>query len=375
MRALCRFVAGVAHEYNNHLNVINSNASELMADTDLPSERRENAQRVAVAGERAAHLTQQLTLFSGQQPFTPHSLDLRAFLSDAKDQMERLLGTQHEVKIEAGEGPCWLSGDHEMVRQVVAGLVANAAEASREMRTVILSTAEVEFTEGDAELQPSRRPGKFIRLTCRDSGEGMAASVLPHVFEPFFTTRAAKSHMGLGLSVIQGIVFSHDGWIEVDSQPGRGTEVRVFFPRGVAPEQADAVPPAAVPGRPRETILLVEDDDLLRETMAAVLNHAGYRVLQAESAESAWETWQWHADRITLLLTDVVLPQGSSGLDLAVEFRAESPHLRVICTSGFSHEIMQKLGDLPPGFRYLPKPCLPPQMLKAVRELLDAPMA
>lgn len=262
-----------------------------------------------------------------------------------------------------------------MLAQVVASLIENAAQASRQDQTVVLSTAEVMLADGDLERHPARQAGKYICLTCQDKGEGIAASVLPHVFEPFFTTRAAKLHIGLGLAVVQGIITSHDGWVELDSQSDHGTEVRVYFPAIEAP--ANEVPPPAIvssPGRPSETILLVEDDDLLRETTVEVLKYAGYRVLQAESAESARETWRWHADRVSLLLTDVVLPGGSSGLDLAAEFRGESSGLRVICTSGFSHEIMTKLGDLPSGFRYLPKPCLPPEMLKAVRAILDQPM-
>lgn len=374
MRSLCRFVAGVAHGYNNHLNVINSNASELMADESLPPERRKNAQRMAVAGARAADLTRQLMLFSGQQPYVPQPMELNAFLAESKPDIDRLLGPAREVRITGGETPRWLSGDRDMLAQVVASLAANAAEASRQERPVLLSTAEEVFADDDLEAHPSRRAGRYICLTCRDEGEGIAASVSAHAFEPFFTTRAAKSHIGLGLAVVHGIVTSHDGWIELDSQPDQGTSVRVYFP-GIEVPTDELRSPSAAPSaaRPSETILLVEDDDLLRETTVEVLKHAGYRVLQAESAESARETWQWHSDRVTLLLTDVVLPGGASGLDLAAEFRGESPDLRVICTSGFSHEIMTKLGDLPRGFRYLPKPCLPPEMLKAVREMLDQP--
>lgn len=374
MRALCRFVAGVAHEYNNYLNVINSNASELMADESLPRDRRANAQRMAVAGERAADLTRQLMLFSGQQPFVPQPVELNAVLADSRPQIERLLGPTHEAQMTGVETPRWLNGDRDMLALVVSSLVANAAEASRVARSVRLTTSGVVLSDSDLDRHPSRRTGRFVCLACQDSGEGIAASARSHVFEPFFTTRAAKAHIGLGLAVVQGIVTSHDGWIELDSQPDQGTEVRIYFPAIDPPvEPVRPPPPVRSTGQPSETILLVEDDDLLRETTVAVLNHAGYRVLQADSSESARETWQWHADRIRLLLTDIVLPGTTSGLDLAAEFRSESPQLRVICTSGFSHEIMRKLGDLPPGFRYLPKPCLPPKMLQAVREILDTP--
>lgn len=375
MRTLCRFVAGVAHEYNNYLNVINSNASELMADESLPQARRENSQRVAVAGERAADLTRQLMLFSGQQPFVPQPVELNTVLADSRPHIERLLGPSHEAQITGVETPRWLNGDRNMLALVVSSLVANAAEASRITRSVQLASSTEELADHDLDGHPSRRAGTFVCLTCRDAGEGIPASVLPHVFEPFFTTRAAKAHIGLGLAVVQGIVTSHDGWIELDSRPDQGTAVRIYFPSIAPPaEELRPTPSAPATGQPNETILLVEDDDLLRETTVAVLKHAGYRVLQAESAESARETWHWHADRIRLLLTDIVLPGTSSGLDLAAEFRGESPELRVICTSGFSHEIMTKLGDLPPGFRYVPKPCLPPELLKAVREMLDAPV-
>jgi CheY-like chemotaxis protein len=262
-------------------------------------------------------------------------------------------------------------GDRVMIEQLIGILVANAADAAKQNRALALNAGFCELTHADLAQHPLGRAGEFICFSCQDAGEGIPASVMPHLFEPFFTTRAARSRIGMGLAVAGGIVESHQGWIEVDSRVDQGTEVRVYFPRTASPAKVATPSKTAGSGAREETILLVEDDDLLRETTVAVLKHAGYRVLQAESGESARETWQWHADRVGLLLTDIVLPNGISGLELAAEFRADSPALKVICTSGFSHEIMNRMDDLPAGFQYLPKPCLPPEMLKAVRNLLD----
>lgn len=368
MRALCRLVGGLAHEYNNYLNVVNSNASELMAERELRLERRRNAQLIAVAGERAAQLTRQLLIFSGQRPPVLKPVELNSLLTDFRPAIERLAGPHYEIEIKLAAVELGVAGDREMLEQVVAVMVANAVDAAKLDRAFVLTTKVVELTAADVAQHPARQEGSFVQLSCQDAGEGIPPSALPHIFEPFFTTRAAKARLGLGLSVAYGIVESHHGWIEVDSQLDRGSQFCIYLPKVAAPV---AVAAAVTPGQPREIIMLVEDDELLRETTVAVLKQAGYRVLQAESAETARETWQWHADRITLLLTDVVLPKGASGLELAAEFHAENPALKVICTSGFSHEIMSRLGDLPAGFCYLPKPCLPPKMLKVVRALLD----
>ena len=257
-----------------------------------------------------------------------------------------------------------------MLEQLLAILVANARDAMPRGGGLDVGAHELTLTAEDIEGQSGQRAGDFLCLKIRDQGKGIPEAVLPHICEPFFTTHAADERSGLGLAVALGIVRMHQGWIEFVSKPGQGTEVRVYLPsrRGATIEK---MPESAPPFSGEETILLVEDDDLLRETTAAVLKQAGYRVLQAEDGSSAEETWHWHAERIVLVVTDVVLPHGVSGLQLAEKFQAERPELKVICTSGFSHEMMGRLNSPKPGMVFLAKPVHPPLLLKTLRSLVD----
>jgi len=371
MRSLCRFAAGMSHELNNLLNVINSNASELMADRGLPDQARSAAKRIAVAGERATNLTSQVLLFSGQHPCWTKPLEMNAFLEESQAAWQRQLGPAIKLTLTLSSRRVGVSADRELLNAMVSILVANATDAIRGSGEVSISLGETLPENLPAKERTRFSNRRWVHLQVKDNGEGISAAVMAHIYEPFFTTRSARARLGLGLSVVKGVVDSHEGWLNISSKQGQGTTVDVLFPRIelAAPTKTPAAMAGAMPKQ--ATILLVEDDALLRETTADVLRHGGYRVLQAESVEDARETWHWHAERIRLLLTDVVLPGGTSGLDIAAEFFSDNPALKVICTSGFSHEIMQRLGDLPEGWLYLPKPCLPPDMLSAVEKLLD----
>jgi len=373
LRALCRFAAGLSHELNNLLAVVNSNAIELIGQESLPDETRQAARRIMVAGERAASLTKQVLLFSGQHPCWAKPLRVNALLEDSRDAWERQLGPAITLQLNLADQEIGVSADRELLAALVSSLLANAVDALPGAGEVHVAASVV--VPGELSTVAAEQMGSdpCVCLHVSDTGEGIPPSIQAKVFEPFFTTRSVKSRLGLGLAVVSGIVDSHRGWIGLDSRPGRGTSVDVLLPMVELPAPAAAASLASQPPLEAKTILLVEDDTLLRETTAEVFRMAGCRVLQAESADQARETWKWHADRIHLLFTDVVLPGGVSGLDIAAEFFADNPALKVICTSGFSHEIMQRLGDLPEGWMYLPKPCLPPQMLKAVNELLASP--
>ena len=373
MRALCRLSAGLSHEMNSLLGVINSNASELISDRELTESSRLQAQRIGVAGERAASLTRQLLLFSGQHPCWSRPIEFGAWLNDSRSIWERMLGPEIELQINDVDRPIGISGDSELLIQMISSLAANAVDAIHGRGKLVISTSIVAPSELPDKQQPGGERTDCVCLQVSDTGEGIPRAVLPHIFVPFFTTRAVKARLGLGLSVVKGIVDSHGGFVEVHSQPQGGTTVEILLPLVEAKGEAPTEPSMPSAPVPHETILLVEDDDLLRETTAEVMCRAGYRVLQTDSGESARETWQWHADRVQLLFTDVVLPRGESGLDIAADFYADNPALKIICTSGFSHEIMQRLGDLPKGWMYLPKPCLPPAMLKTIRSILDQP--
>ena len=366
LSALGRLAGGVAHDFNNLLTVINSSASLLLATEDLAPPAGDSARRITAAGERAANLTRQLLLFSGQQPHHPQMLDLNALLPELTGALERLAGPAVKLDLRLANAAPLIIGDAAMLEQVLTNLVANARDALPHGGRLIVTTAAVTVTAPP----PPGRAGDFLCVGVSDEGAGIAPEVLPHIFEPFFTTRAVGHGSGLGLAVVSGIVQQHEGWLEVDSTPGAGSRFRVFLPAAPAGTAvAGRAEPASLHGQ--ETILLVEDEELVRETTAAVLKNSGYRVLQVASGAAALETWRWHAARIALLLTDVVLPEGVNGLELAEKLRAEKPTLKVIGTSGFSREMMAGMSRPPAGTIFLQKPCSPPTLAKAIRTLLD----
>jgi len=230
----------------------------------------------------------------------------------------------------------------------------------------------VNVADADTEKIPGGRAGNFVVLSVADTGGGIAPEILPRIFEPFFTTRPAGRSTGLGLAAISSIVQLHQGWIAVESKVGAGSELKVFLPAAPSDACVEATTPGGTkPDGGREAILFVEDDPAVREFTVAVLQQYGYRVLQAANATEALEVWKWHGLRIALLLTDMVLEDHTTGLDLAKILRAERPLLAVICMSGHGREIMGRNAELPPGFEFLQKPCRPQALARAVRALLD----
>lgn len=370
LRALGRLVAGVAHDYNNFLSVVNNNASQVLDMPNLPSLAIESVQRITAAGERAVNLTRQLLIFSEQQFLQIQLLDWETLIADNANALERLAGVGVRLSLETPAAPIRLEADPLMLEQLLAILVANARDAMPGGGALDVGANEVTFTAEQTKGVLGQRPGDFLCLKVRDEGDGIPVSVLPHICEPFFTTRAAEQRTGLGMAVALGIVRMHNGWIDVITKPKHGTEFQVYLPSRRGSAAPGVMAPAPVRGE--ETILLIEDDDLLRETTAAVLKQAGYRVLQAEDGFAAEETWHWHAERILLVVSDVVLPHGVSGLQLAEKFQAQRPDLKIICTSGFSHEMMGRLNTPSPGMIFLAKPVHPPVLLKTLRSLLSA---
>jgi CheY-like chemotaxis protein len=220
---------------------------------------------------------------------------------------------------------------------------------------------------------PEAHPGNCVCLSVLDTGCGISPETLPHIFEPFFTTKEVGKGTGLGLATVYGIVKQHQGWIEVDSEPGKGTAFRVFLPRSTDPVEPTADQPAERPARGgKETILVVEDEAPVRELVCNLLSGHGYQILQAESGPKALQVWRESKDRIDLLLTDLVMPDQMTGRELAEKLWAEQPRLKVIFTSGYSADVVGKDFVLCRGLNYLQKPYHPRKLALAVRDCLDA---
>ena len=375
MEALGQLAGGIAHDFNNLLTVINGYASLTLVREDLPEDVVRPLQQIFSAGERAVNLTRQLLVFSRKESVQLKPLDLNEGITETATMLGRLIGENISLTLSLQPGLPSVEAHMGMIEQVLVNLAVNARDAMPRGGKLVIATETREIGPAQAKNHPRRRPGRFARLSVSDTGTGIPPEVLPRVFEPFFTTKKPGEGTGLGLAMVFGIVETHHGWVEVESRMGEGTTFAIFLPVVAAPAPS-AAPEAGQERRVAggaETILLVEDEDAVREFARAALQHFGYRVLQASTGKDALETWKWHSSRIRLLLTDMVLPDNLSGLELARRLRAENPALKVICASGYTREMLNRLSPAPDKVRFLQKPYQPKLLAQAVRECLDEP--
>jgi CheY-like chemotaxis protein len=264
-----------------------------------------------------------------------------------------------------------------MLELVLLNFAVNARDAMPRGGCLRVRTESVQLNDSDARRHPEARPGQFVSLTITDTGRGMDARTLSRIFEPFFSTKEFGASSGLGLATVYGVVQQHQGWIQAASQPGKGTTFQVFLP------VETAAPPAPGPSRPgahtagvtasggEETILLVEDEPSLRELVKVILKARGYQVIEAGSGPEALQVYEKHQGKINLLLTDMVMPGGLSGTDVAVQLQSLTPELKVLFTSGYSLDLVRGDFSLKPGLNFIPKPYTATALTKAVRESLD----
>ncbi len=376
MEAVGQLAGGIAHDFNNMLAVIQMQSTLLVEGTADPAEVREGLREVLAVTERAAHLTRQLLTFSRRQVSRPVPLDLGEALGNTTKLLRRVLG--EDVSLETRFAPALplIEADPGMMEQVLMNLAINARDA---MPTGGLLTVHLEAVTVDADLaglHPGGSPGPHVCLTVTDTGCGIPPEAIPRIFEPFFTTKEVGKGTGLGLATVFGIVQQHHGWITVESAVGAGTTFRAYFPalRTAGTPAERPTPPPVVRGG-HETILLVEDEPAVRAISRTALEHYGYRVLEADSAAQAITVWEAQGGVVDLLLTDLIMPGGRSGRELAADLVARSATLRVLYSSGYSPDIVDRLLPLDPGRRLLQKPYSAAELALAVRRCLDAPRA
>lgn len=373
LEAVGHLAAGVAHDFNNILTIVHGNASILLSDKNLATSSQECAKQVAQAAERGASLTRQLLVFSRKQVLLPSNLSLNEVVENMNRMLKRLLGENVELGADLDPELPLIYADVGMIEQVVMNLAVNARDAMARggILTIGTKTERIEYTsEKDAAL--GARPGRFVCLSVQDTGCGILPEHMDRIFEPFFTTKEAGKGTGLGLATVYGIVRQHHGWIKVDSTPGTGTVFRIFFPAvdGVA-ESSEPPPPVPVEDKGTETILVVEDEGPLLDMVLSLLQRCGYTVLGAATVEEAIALWDAHKDIIHLLFTDLVMPGGEGGKDLARRFGADKPELKVIFSSGYALDPGTR-GELAVGKRvFLQKPYHPQKLARVVRECLD----
>jgi PAS domain S-box-containing protein len=373
MEAVGQLAAGIAHDFNNLLTVVQGHTSLRLATPGLDPEMEESLQSIQGAADRASTLTRQLLSFARKQIMQPKALDLNHLLDQLVQMLERLIGEHIRLTHDFDATLPAVFADGGKLEQVIMNLVVNARDAMPEGGEIHLSTSLVEVSTQDlAGHAGEARPGKFVRLRVRDSGCGMGPSVLEHLFEPFFTTKPVGKGTGMGLATVYGIVNQHHGWIKVDSQVGQGTTFSIYLPPHHQPaEVIQEVSSTPTARRGDETVLLVEDEPVLRELIQDVLEAQGYHVLVAASGAEALQVWKDYSGKIDLLLTDMVMPGGMNGQQLAAELVPRDPRLKVIITSGYSQEMVGRNLTLPEGADFLPKPYRPPELVEKVRNVLD----
>jgi signal transduction histidine kinase/CheY-like chemotaxis protein len=371
LEAIGRLAGGVAHDFNNLLGVI-TGYGELMR-RQIPEDHpaRPRLEEVLKAAERAAGLTRQLLAFSRQQLMQPRVLDLNARLRNLGTMLERIVGEDVEIEVRADPNLGAVKADPTQIDQVVMNLVVNARDAMPTGGHLTIEMANADFDEAYAGSHPPAQAGHFVMIAVSDDGLGMDAETQKHVFEPFFTTKEPGEGSGLGLATVYGIVKQSGGYVWVYSEPGRGTTFKIYLPRVEEQAEAeDAAPVTAATAGGQETVLLVEDNEALREAVREALQERGYAVLVAGDGEAAVETAAAHAGPIHLLLSDVVMPR-LGGPELAARVVGLRPGIRVLYMSGYSNGAVSHHGVLGPDVSLLEKPFTGERLARAVRAALD----
>ena len=371
LEAVGQLAGGVAHDFNNLLTIIQGHASFVLAEAGLTSEVADSIREIVDAAGRAAGLTRQLLAFSRRQVLQPRDVDLNDVVGKMARLLHRILGEDVAMDIALSATPAFVRADPTMLEQVILNLAVNARDAMPQGGRLAISTSVDQIAADDQRAEV--RSGTFVRLTIADSGCGISAEVLPHIFEPFFTTKAIDRGTGLGLATVYGVVKQHQGWVSVRSVPNEGTTFDVHLPAIAPPAEAPGVgAPEASEAGGDEVVLVVEDEPAVRELARRVLQRHGYMVLEAGSGRAALEIWREHGPRIDLLLTDLVMPDGLSGLDLAEQLLATRAGLSVLMTSGYSADLGGHDLRRAERVRFLPKPYTERELLGAVRACLDA---
>jgi signal transduction histidine kinase/HAMP domain-containing protein/ActR/RegA family two-component response regulator len=373
MESVGQLAAGVAHDFNNMLTIIQGHSSAMLAKLALPQEILDPLQAVYFAAERAAGLTRQLLMFSRKNVIQSDLLDLREVVGNMSRMLERLLGETIRLDFKAPNELPAVEGDIGMIEQVIMNLTVNARDAMPGGGRLSIGLDTVTIDDDYVKSHADARAGRFVRLQVTDTGIGMDTSTLQRIFEPFFTTKEVGKGTGLGLATVYGIVKQHEGWVEVTSEPQKGTTFHVYLPASDKTVSAPKVklPPAIMAAGGSETILIVEDEAILREMARDILAGYGYCILEASSGREALDQWREKADEIDLLLTDMVMPEGISGAELARQLLVHHPGLRIIFTSGYTAnevntELLVKMRAI-----YLQKPYTHADLAKTVRECLD----
>jgi two-component system cell cycle sensor histidine kinase/response regulator CckA len=373
MEAVGRLAGGVAHDFNNLLTAIIGNVALVLASSSIGDDTRELLGEVERAADSAAGLTRQLLAFSRKQVIEPRDVVVDEVVRRMERMLGRVLGETVRIESVVEKGLPSIRVDLVQLEQIILNLALNARDAMPDGGKLTLEASRVVKTEADCAGPTDLSPGTYVRLSIVDTGHGMSEEVKQHLFEPFFTTKQKGKGTGLGLATVFGAVTQHGGAIDVVSELGRGTAVHVLFPMSSseATGTGDVGRPAAAP-MGQETLLVVEDEPVVRSLAVRILTRLGYHVLAAEDGPKALAVSRSHKGKIDLLVTDVIMP-GMNGREVAERLTAERTSLKVLYTSGYTDDVIVRHGVVEAGLDFLPKPYGPAALGKKVRELLDRP--
>ncbi len=372
MEAIGRLAGGVAHDFNNHLTAIIGYADILLNELGGDDPRRSNVQEIKQAAQRSAALTGQLLAFSRKQIIRPVTFNLNDRLMSLRDMLQRLLGEDVRLQIHCAPGGAWVHADPGQIEQVIMNLAVNGRDAMPSGGQLIIETAYAELDESYRRHRMTVEPGTYVMLSVTDNGIGMDQEVQSRLFEPFFTTKEEGKGTGLGLATVFGIVRQNNGYIWVYSEPGQGSTFKVYLPlvdRNGEPSAQARTAAAPLPGS--ETVLLVEDEDTVRMLVQRILERQGYHILASCNAEDALRLCAEHKGQIDLLISDVIMPGGTNGRELARQIMAARPGIKVLFMSGYTDDVIAHHGVLEAGVNFISKPFTTDALAHKVRQAIE----
>jgi PAS domain S-box-containing protein len=375
MEVVGQLTGGVAHDFNNLLQIIMGNLDTARRGLSDASPRISRALESAANGaRRAASLTQRLLAFSRRQPLNPKPIDVNALVSGMSELLHRTLGEITDVLTVQGAGLWRIEADATELESAILNLALNARDAMPEGGRLTIETANADIDRAYAVLHAEVLPGQYVAISVSDTGTGMSEDAISRAFEPFFTTKPVGLGTGLGLSQVYGFVKQSGGHVKIYSELGQGTCVKIYLPRLAHSARIDAPDeqPSAPEAASEETILVVEDDDDVRAYSVEVLRELGYRVIEAHDGPSAMRLLE-RQFRVDLLFTDVVLPGGMTGAQVAAQARGVKPDLKVLFTTGYARNAIVHHGRLDPGVQLITKPFSMSDLATRVRDILDGP--
>jgi PAS domain S-box-containing protein len=370
MEAVGTLAGGVAHDFNNILTAVIGYGTLLRMKMDEEDPLRFNVDQILASMERAANLTQGLLAFSRKQAINPQPLELNTLVKRVDKLLTRLIGEDINVTMSLGETPMTIRADAGQMEQVLMNLATNARDAMLQGGVLTIETGTAEVNQEYIRVHGYGQAGRYALLSVSDTGIGMDEKMQRRIFEPFFTTKEVGKGTGLGLAIVYGIVKQHNGYINVFSEPGKGTTFKIFLP--LVAEETEAASPVEdeMPESERATILVAEDDDSVRNLTRSVLEGFGYDVITAEDGDDALAKFSEHQDRIDLLLLDIIMPK-KNGIKVYEEIKRLRPDIKALFTSGYTAEVIRDKGIIEDSLNFIAKPVSPRDLLRKVKEVLD----